>query len=91
MRAWTLYSARVITYKCPKCGGSDYYMSKRNVQTGMGAFHRGEFKVLPVCKQCDELMLNLHSNRNAVNKFGHYGLIFIGVVFALIFVGWIIS
>jgi hypothetical protein len=66
-------------------------MSKRNVQTGMGLFHKGGFKVLPVCKQCDELMMTLHSNRNAVNKIGHYGLISIGVFFALIFGGWLIS
>ncbi len=66
-------------------------MSKRNVQIGIGAFHRGEFKVLPVCRQCDELMLNLHTNRNAINKIGRYGLIFVGVFFVLVFVVWIFS
>ena len=40
---------------------------------------------------CDELMMNLHSNRNAVNKFGHYGLIFVGLFFVFIFVIWMIS
>jgi hypothetical protein len=44
------------SYKCLKCGGSDYYMSKRNIQTGMGIWHRGRFKLLPVCRACEEIM-----------------------------------
>jgi hypothetical protein len=79
------------TFKCPKCGGSDHYLSKRNIQIGRGVFHRGVFKILPICNQCDELMMTYHGNSNAINKVGHYGLISIGVVIALIFVVGIIS
>ena len=46
------------TYKCPKCGGSDYFMSTRNVMKGMGGLYgnRGGVKKFPVCKVCDEIM-----------------------------------
>ena len=46
------------SYKCPKCGGSDYFMSTRNVMKGMGGIwgNRGALKKFPVCKVCDEIM-----------------------------------
>ena len=44
------------TYKCPKCGGSDYFMSQRNVVKGMGWAQRGSLKSIPVCRACDEIM-----------------------------------
>ena len=46
------------SYKCPKCGGSDYFMSTRNVMKGMGGLYgnRGGVKKFPVCKVCDEIM-----------------------------------
>ena len=44
------------TYKCPKCGGSDYFMSQRNVVKGMGWAQRGSIKSIPVCRVCDEIM-----------------------------------
>ena len=45
-------------YKCPKCGGSDYFMSTRNVMKGIGGIYgnRGGTKKFPVCKVCDEIM-----------------------------------
>ena len=45
-------------YKCPKCGGSDYYMSNRNVMKGIGGIwgNRGGVKKFPVCKVCEEIM-----------------------------------
>ena len=47
-----------VSYKCPKCGGSDYFMSQRNVVKGMGGIYgnRGGMKKFPVCKVCDEIM-----------------------------------
>ena len=45
-------------YKCPKCGGSDYFMSQRNVVKGMGWAQRGSIKSIPVCRVCDEIMLS---------------------------------
>jgi hypothetical protein len=43
---------------CPKCGGTDYFLSKRNVITGIGGVwgNRGGVKQFPVCKVCDEIM-----------------------------------
>ena len=45
-------------YKCPKCGGSDYFMSNRNVMKGIGGIYgnRGGVKKFPVCKVCEEIM-----------------------------------
>jgi hypothetical protein len=43
-------------YKCPKCGGFDYFMSQRNVVKGMGWAQRGSIKSIPVCRVCDEIM-----------------------------------
>ena len=45
-----------VSYKCPKCGGSDYFMSQRNVVKGMGWAQRGSIKSIPVCRVCDEIM-----------------------------------
>ena len=41
---------------CPKCGGSDYFLSKRNIVKGMGWLQRGSLKSVPVCRVCDEIM-----------------------------------
>lgn len=46
----------MAVYKCPKCNGSDYFMSQRNVVKGMGWAQRGSIKSIPVCRQCDEIM-----------------------------------
>jgi hypothetical protein len=45
-------------YECPKCGGSDYFMSQRNVMKGMGGLYgnRGGVKKFPVCRVCNEIM-----------------------------------
>jgi len=44
--------------KCPKCGGSDYFMSTRNVMKGIGGIYgnRGGMQKFPVCKVCDKIM-----------------------------------
>ena len=41
---------------CPKCGGSDYFLSKRNIVKGMGWAQRGSLKSVPVRRVCDEIM-----------------------------------
>jgi hypothetical protein len=41
---------------CPKCGGSDYFLSKRNIVKGMGWLQTGSLKSVPVCRVCDEIM-----------------------------------
>ena len=44
---------------CPKCGGSDYFVSQRNVIKGVGGIwgNRGGVKGFPVCRICDEIMI----------------------------------
>ena len=43
---------------CPKCGGTDYFLSERNVVKGMGGIYgnTGGTKKFRVCKTCDEIM-----------------------------------
>ncbi len=45
-------------FRCPKCGGFDYYLSNRNVMKGIGGIwgNRGGVKKFPVCKVCEEIM-----------------------------------
>ena len=45
-----------INYVCPKCGGSDYFMSQRNVVSGIGIYQSAKLKSIPVCRVCDEIM-----------------------------------
>ena len=41
---------------CPKCGGSDSFISQRNIVKGAGIFMRGRMRSVEVCKVCDEIM-----------------------------------
>ena len=41
---------------CPKCGGSDSFISQRNIVKGAGIFMRGKMRSVAVCKVCDEIM-----------------------------------
>jgi hypothetical protein len=52
------YLLAMSNYQCPKCGGTDFFMSKRNVVTGIGGIYgnRGGVKEFPVCRVCDEIM-----------------------------------
>lgn len=56
---------------CPKCGGTDYFLSERNVITGMGGIYgnRAGTKKFPVCKTCDEIMDHSAADRAWANKF----------------------
>ena len=75
------------SFQCPKCGGEDYFLSKRNIVSGMGWAQLGSIKSVPVCRACDEIMMTFHSNQttvNKVNKIGKYGLISTAVILVLI-------
>ena len=41
---------------CPKCGGSDSFVSQRNIIKGRGIFVSGKMRSVAVCKVCDEIM-----------------------------------
>jgi len=82
---------------CPKCGGSDYFLSKRNIVKGMGWAQRGSLKSVPVCRVCDEIMdgaqvgmsswedLGRASKKSASVKFTKNDWIFFAVVISLQF------
>ena len=41
---------------CPKCGGSDSFVSQRNIIKGRGIFVSAKMRSVAVCKVCDEIM-----------------------------------
>jgi hypothetical protein len=41
---------------CPKCGGSDSFVSQRNIVKGRGIFVSGKMRSVAVCRACDEIM-----------------------------------
>ena len=41
---------------CPKCGGSDSFVSQRNIVKGRGIFVNAKMRSVAVCKVCDEIM-----------------------------------
>jgi DNA segregation ATPase FtsK/SpoIIIE-like protein len=43
---------------CPKCRGTDYFMSQRNVVKGNSVWLRGVTQSVPVCRVCNEVMTN---------------------------------
>lgn len=56
---------------CPKCGGTDYFLSERNVVTGYGGIYgnRGGTKKFPVCRTCNEIMDRSAADRAWAKKF----------------------
>jgi len=69
-------------YKCPKCGGTDYFMSQRTVMTGIGGVwgNRGGVKEFPACSVCNEIMVSLVKRKS---RFMKVLLIIIGIYFGL--------
>jgi hypothetical protein len=45
-----------ITYKCPRCGGTDIYFAQRQRITGVGGIYGNRAKMVktPLCKECGE-------------------------------------
>ena len=41
---------------CPKCGGSDSFISQRNIVKGRGIYQSGKMRGVAVCRVCDEIM-----------------------------------
>lgn len=41
---------------CPKCGGTDSFVSQRNIVKGRGIFVSGKMRSVAVCKACNEIM-----------------------------------
>lgn len=83
------YILVMTNYKCPKCGGTDFFMSKRNVMTGIGGIwgNRGGVKEFPVCRVCDEIMAkDLPAPK--LNKFDRMSPLKKVVLIILAFVGF---
>ncbi len=64
------YPRNMSEYICPKCGGSDYFMSQRNVVKGMGWAQRGSIKSIPVCRVCNEIMQGSQIGFKNIEDYG---------------------
>jgi len=73
---------------CPKCNGSDFFYSKRNVTSG-AVFQKLRTKAVPVCKQCDEILMTFHDSAKRVNKIGRIGSKVIWAVVAIMLIALI--
>ena len=70
-----------MSYQCPKCDGTDYFMSKRNVKGVV--FTRLTTRDMPVCRKCDEIMSSNLKLNPIIPKF------LLGVLLILVVVGFI--
>ena len=59
----------MASHVCPKCGGTDFFMSERNVTTGFGFYTGGTTQKFPVCKTCNEIMTVNQSGGEFVFEF----------------------
>ena len=71
------YISPVSDYQCPKCGGTEYFMSQKIVMTGIGGIwgNRGGVKQFATCRVCNEIM----SSTRKRNKPLKIILIIIGI------------
>ncbi|NDF03366.1 MAG: hypothetical protein EB067_08150 [Actinobacteria bacterium] len=62
-------------YTCPKCHGADYFLGIRTVSGFTVTRWNGlKTKQMPICRDCDEIMVSQHENANLVNKIGRVGM-----------------
>jgi hypothetical protein len=73
--------------ECPKCGGKDYFMSKRTIMKGLGGIYgnRAGVKAFPVCRVCDEIMATPPPEPNKFDRMSPLKKI---LVIVAIFVGF---
>lgn len=79
-----------VIYSCPKCGGSDYFMSQRNVVSGIGIYQSAKLKSIPVCRVCDEIMTgsrDVEQEKKDAKKIRRFG----AWIFVVVFLGILIT
>ena len=59
----------MASHICPKCGGTDFFMSERNVTTGYMFYTGGTTEKFPVCKTCNEIMTVTQSGGESASDF----------------------
>lgn len=60
---------------CPKCGGTDSFVSQRNIVKGRGIYQSGKMRGVHVCRICDEIMTGSNvaiSPEQAIKKIKLY-------------------
>lgn len=89
-----MYSYYVSDFRCPKCGGVDYYFSNRTVMKGIGGIwgNRGGVKKFAVCKVCEEIMDSTIKKVPVAEKpeFKFIGIVVVGF-FLLYFILFLFS
>jgi hypothetical protein len=81
-------------YKCPKCGGTDLYRGKKQVEFGYGLTRYSKEELRSFCRKCDIEAVYYSSGYYSsgfdwdnVGAFILYG----GLFAVLLFIGWVWS
>jgi hypothetical protein len=85
---------------CPKCSGTDYFISQRNIVKGRGVYQSGKMRGVPVCRECDEIMSDprianisnhqsIYSTKDRVLYFILLALMFPSIWFFGSFIGFL--
>lgn len=83
-----------ITYKCPRCGGTDIYFAKRQRITGVGGIYGNSAKMVKtaLCKECGE-NADLIRDKKETTKY-RFALVvaFLGIfLFVILVIGFVID
>ena len=77
-----------ITYKCPRCGGTDIYFAQRQRITGVGGIYGNRAKMVKtaLCKECGENADLIRDEKETRKYRTALAVAVLGVILAVILV-----
>jgi hypothetical protein len=75
-----------ITYKCPRCGGTDIYFAQRQRITGVGGIYGNRAKMVKtaLCKECGENADLIRDKKERQKLVAGIVLLVVSILFILI-------
>ena len=75
-----------ITYKCPRCGGTDIYFAQRQRITGVGGIYGNNAKMVKtaLCKECGENADLIRDKKAKQTIVAGYVLLVLSIIFIVI-------
>ena len=75
-----------ITYKCPRCGGTDIYFAKRQRITGVGGIYGNSAKMVKtaLCKECGENADIIRDKKDTQKIMAGVVLLVLSILFIII-------
>ncbi len=64
-------------YKCPKCGGTDLYRGKKQVEYGMGLSRMSREEMRSFCRKCDIEAVYYSTSSDVRTQWIWAGVIFV--------------